>query len=282
MDNKPVFITGCQRSGTTLLSLILDSHPQVRSVDETEFDGHKLNEYLGHPSYHPCVAFKLPGDAAFFRSFKQLPGLKVLWCVRDPRDVVLSMINLKMEVLNGQYIAWANYRIGAMREIANCLPLTGHQHPPAWLEEYQRISQIPYYLRDRKDGVSMGALCWEVKNSLLDLYASESIPHMVVVYEDLISNPKSTLEKILSFLELPWHDDVLRHHEMHSEICAGNTPGNKPIDPSNTGKWQLGLSNEELAIIASRCADRARRFGYHLPVATPPIGADSPGCVGVI
>jgi hypothetical protein len=31
---KAIFITGCQRSGTNLLNLILDSHPQIKGVDE--------------------------------------------------------------------------------------------------------------------------------------------------------------------------------------------------------------------------------------------------------
>lgn len=262
--NNPVLITGCQRSGTTLLSLILDSHPQIRSVDETEFDGGKLSGYLEHSDYHPHVAFKLPGDAAFFRSFRALPGVKVLWCVRDPRDVVLSMINLKMEIFNSQAIAWANHNLGAMREIENCLPFVGSQRPLSGIAEFQRVSAIPYHLRDRRDAVSMGALCWELKNGLLDWYTREAITFMVVVYEDLVSKPKPTLEKVLSFLEVPWHDNVLRHHELHNEIYVGNTLGSRPIDPLNTGKWKVGLSNEELAIIGSICATGAGKFGYQL------------------
>ena len=35
MKNKPILVLGCQRSGTTLLNLILDSHPQIHGFDET-------------------------------------------------------------------------------------------------------------------------------------------------------------------------------------------------------------------------------------------------------
>ena len=34
MGNRTIMITGCQRSGTNLMNLILDSHPQVQGVDE--------------------------------------------------------------------------------------------------------------------------------------------------------------------------------------------------------------------------------------------------------
>jgi hypothetical protein len=35
--NRPIFIVGCQRSGTTLLRLILDSHPNISCGPETRF-----------------------------------------------------------------------------------------------------------------------------------------------------------------------------------------------------------------------------------------------------
>ncbi len=264
--NRPIIVTGCQRSGTTLLSLILDSHPQIRSVDEAEFDLPKLGEYLGNPAYHPNVAFKLPKDAAFFHAFKTLPDLKVLWCVRDPRDVVLSMLNLAVDTVNGKRIAWANHSHSGMREIESCFPFLPGQEPPPGMQEYQRVSRLPLHMRSRRDGVTMGALCWELKNRLPDLYARESFPHMVVVYEELIRRPRATLEKVLAFLGLPWHDDVLNHHKLHNQLYIGNTPGNKPIDPENSGKWRRALDEEELEIIESVCHGSAARFGYDLGV----------------
>lgn len=265
--NKPIIITGCQRSGTTLLNLILDSHPQIRSLDEMEYDGARLGEYLTHPDYHPSVAFKLPGDVPFFRSFKALPGVKVLWCVRDPRDVVLSMINLKVEKLNGQDIVWANHDLCAMREIEHCLPHVDSQRPPAGIEEYHRIGRIPQLLRGRRDAVVTAALCWSLKNWLLDFYAGENLPVMVVPYEGLVSNPEQTMKEVLSFLELPWHADVLRHHELHDKMYAGNTHGNRPIDSSGIGGWRRGLTDAEVALIGSICAEGAEKFGYRLPLA---------------
>ena len=35
MSNKPIFIIGCPRSGTTLLRVILDSHPNICCGPET-------------------------------------------------------------------------------------------------------------------------------------------------------------------------------------------------------------------------------------------------------
>ena len=39
--------------------------------------------------------------AAAIDSFRQLPDLPVLWCLHDPRDVVLSMLRLKLGTDDG-------------------------------------------------------------------------------------------------------------------------------------------------------------------------------------
>lgn len=271
MNNRPIIITGCQRSGTTLLNLILDSHPQIRGVDEMEFRNDKLKEYLEHPDYHPCVSFKLPVYAHSVRSLKTLPCLKILWCVRDPRDVVLSMINLKLRMDDLQSVAWANHPYGAVREVEHCMQALGYGEGGRSFfgyAEYQRISQIPCLLRGRAEAVFMAALCWKLKNELLELYDRENISYLVVSYEDLIADPKPMLEKILSFLKLPWHDNVLMHHELHNGMSVGDTVNNKPIDASNTGKWKQALSNDEVVVIESICAGVAQKFGYRLSDAT--------------
>jgi hypothetical protein len=43
MDNKPIFIIGCPRSGTTLLRVILDSHPSICCGPETHILKHMSN-----------------------------------------------------------------------------------------------------------------------------------------------------------------------------------------------------------------------------------------------
>lgn len=43
---KPFYIIGCQRSGTTLMRLILDSHPQVSCVDESSAYDLLLDHHL--------------------------------------------------------------------------------------------------------------------------------------------------------------------------------------------------------------------------------------------
>jgi Sulfotransferase domain len=268
MNNRPIIITGSQRSGTTLLNLILDSHPQIHGVDEMNFRNNTLQEYLELPSYHPCVSLKLPALAHDLPLLKSLPRLKIFWCIRDPRDVVLSMTTLTLKINEPQRVIWANHPLGALREIRNCMQALGYDaEAPSFIgsEEYMRISRIPYLSRGRKEAVFMASLCWSLKNELLDLYSKNNIPYMLMSYEDLISDPESMLKKLLTYIDLPWHDNVLRHHELQKGMSIGRTVNTRPIDSSNTGKWVNEFNEDELAVVESVCSGIAQKFGYQFP-----------------
>lgn len=261
--NKPTIITGCHRSGTTLLGLMLDSHPRITTVDEDKFDNSKLGDYLEHPAYGPNVVFKLPAEAISFRAFKVLPGLKVFWSLRDPRDTVLSLYKLRwVHESDAQPVSMCIHDMGGMHEIGRFLAEIDPQCTHPGIAEYARIRAIPQEDRTRRDAIMMSALYWELKNMLPDLYVAEGVPTHVVRYEKLISEPRAVLEQALGFLGVAWHDDVLRHHELHSGKWAGSTMGDRAIDAGNAGKWKSGLSPEDVDVVEAYCAQGMARFGY--------------------
>jgi hypothetical protein len=119
---SPIFVVGCQRSGTTMLRLILDSHPRISCGPETRFledmerivgkDWKRLSQYgfpreewlrriaaffdgvqgdyarsRGKPRWadkSPRYAMKLPFILELF------PDAQVVHVIRDGRDVAVS------------------------------------------------------------------------------------------------------------------------------------------------------------------------------------------------
>jgi hypothetical protein len=117
-----VFIVGFPRSGTTLLEVILEGHPNVASLEEHELFIDSVGEFMRQPAdlerlaraptitlegartaywqrvaqskldvrgkvfvdKHPLNTLKLPLIARLF------PQARILYATRDPRDVVLS------------------------------------------------------------------------------------------------------------------------------------------------------------------------------------------------
>jgi hypothetical protein len=293
IKNTPVLITGCQRSGTTLLYLILDSHPQIRGMDEWEFEETLLDKYLIHPEYHPCVAFKLPKVSHLVPALLGIPGIKVLWCLRDPRDVVTSMLRLQRDLKTGKRekllwslrnpqkafkslitfkplplkSSWAGYSLGAREEIARCATTLKHhglvtEELNLYLRRYKNLRRKYAFQLAHKEEVLLGALCWRVKQEVLNICSQNNSLH-IVQYETLIQNPEKEVQAILQFLNVPWHENVLKHHTLHAGVSVGQTDNTRPIDAQNLEKWKAFLSEDDVGTIAQICAGAAKGF-YHL------------------
>jgi tetratricopeptide (TPR) repeat protein len=130
-----VFLLGFPRSGTTLLEVVLDGHPQVASIEEHELLTDAVLKFMREPlnfeplaraneselralraaywdgvrksgidvagkmfvDKHPLNTLKLPLIARLF------PSAKVLFASRDPRDVVLSCFRRRFKMNPAMY-----------------------------------------------------------------------------------------------------------------------------------------------------------------------------------
>ena len=130
-----VFLLGFPRSGTTLIEVVLDGHPDVASIEEHELLADAVLTYLREPvdfgplvradpgqlhslraaywgraraaglemagkvfvDKHPLNTLKLPLIARLF------PRAKILFACRDPRDVVLSCYRRRFKMNAAMY-----------------------------------------------------------------------------------------------------------------------------------------------------------------------------------
>jgi tetratricopeptide (TPR) repeat protein len=130
-----VFLLGFPRSGTTLLEVVLDGHPQVASIEEHELLTDAVLKFMREPlnfaalaradeselrtlraaywegvrnagidvagkmfvDKYPLNTLKLPLIASLF------PRAKVLFASRDPRDVVLSCFRRRFKMNPAMY-----------------------------------------------------------------------------------------------------------------------------------------------------------------------------------
>jgi hypothetical protein len=116
-DPAPVFIVGMPRSGTTLCEQILDAHRDVHGAGERnalneafgrlsgtdgilrltapELDGAAASYLAALHALAPAkarIVDKMPGNELYLGLVgRMLPGAKIIHCVRDPRDIGLSI-----------------------------------------------------------------------------------------------------------------------------------------------------------------------------------------------
>lgn len=233
------FISGCQRSGTTMLRLILESHPSIQCFDETAGYDLLVRESNGVGSEFPVkegaalLGFKIP------RFAEQLTWLEF----SDPDYRVFPSFYKKQKVIH-------IFR-GALDVVGSMMRLMVHGET-SWLDRYgrsilQALIQHPNisalhkkkYVDLQRKGLPVhlvGALYWEIKNQgYFDLLECNK-PVYAVRYESLVSSPKTELLKLIQFLGVNWSDSLLNHPDHpHAEldergIAIGETDPRRGID----------------------------------------------------
>jgi hypothetical protein len=103
--------------------------------------------------------------------------------------------------------------------------------------------------RQGKDEAELAAALWRAETEyILDRRGGLDSQYMMVTYEELIENPRSVLESILGFCGLEWSDRVARF--VHPQDIT-----------SMNYKFRQSLSGEQISLIESLSSPVLRRLG---------------------
>lgn len=249
------FISGCQRSGTTMLRLVLESHPHIQCFDETEGYRVLVSESKGEGSNFltktgsQFLGFKIPRfaeqlmwskfsdpDYGVFPSFYK--DQKVIHIFRDVLDVVGSMLRLKS---TGGASWLERYGCNILQALM--------AHPNInnlYKEKYAALTRqgLPIHL--------VGALYWEIKNQGYFDLLEKNKPVYAIRYESLVASPKNELLPLSKFLGASWNDSLLNHPNYpHAELDAngiaiGETNPRRSIDTQSVGGYRNIMSEQQI------------------------------------
>jgi len=250
---SPVFMFGFPRSGTTLLDVALDSHPNIVTVEEQStimgviellrqaehgFPEHlaaltveniaslrdtyleSLGEFVPD-GFDGVVIDKMPIRTVYAGILWRLfPEAKFLFCVRHPCDVVLSSFMQHFTVSDA---------------FASFFTLEGSARL------YDKVMCL-----------------WQTYVSRLPL------SHHEIRYEALVEDMESELRRALDFLDLPWDPVVLDFQGRAAERGRINTTSYhqviEPVYSRSSGRWQSYRS--QLEPYMSLLKPHIERFGY--------------------
>jgi len=239
---EPFFLVGSERSGTTLLRLMLSHHPRVSCAPEFEF----LVDRIGEDGRFPDVE-RYRHYLATNRVFRP-HGLLV--------DAALDYPELARSFL-AQFAA---------REEKEVHGATCH-HAFHHLPEIWPGARFVHLLRDGRDvarsciGMGWAGNVWYGVQRWIDAQAAwnrltDRIPEerlLEVRYEDLILRPQETLEGVCRFLGVEFDPAVFDY----AETSTYDRP-----DPSLVAQWRRKLSADELALLEARIGPMLRTRGY--------------------
>jgi hypothetical protein len=215
LPHKPApFVVGVMRSGTTLLRLMLDAHPDLAIPSETRFFP-AINSLITQKQMAPVEAVSI------LKSVNTWPDFEL-----DSEKLIKSMdaqqINTPSNALRHFYQAYAA-RFNK--------PRWGDKTPYYGLHMDQISLLIPearfvHIIRDGRDvALSTKGLWFDLGKDIEEIAVNwmskirqtrqlaQLVPHYLELrYEDLIHQPEQTLRKICQFIHLPYHPKMLEYH----------------------------------------------------------------------
>jgi tetratricopeptide (TPR) repeat protein len=228
-SERPIFIVGMPRSGTSLAEQILASHPNVVGAGELPDMGlvlGNIREKPGAPRIHypdfltqlnegmlkamgaayvkgvtariadtPRFVDKMPGNFAYVGLIKLMfPNARIIHCRRDPLDTCVSCFTHLF---------------------------SGHQDFSYDLEELGRYYRSYETLMDHWQQVMP-------EGSVLEL-----------TYEDVVSDLEAQVRRMLAFCGLDWDERCLSFHETERVVrTASMTQVRQPLYQTSVQRWK--------------------------------------------
>jgi hypothetical protein len=261
MAGPPIFVVGVQRSGTSLLRRVLDSHPNIACPPESKFIL-PLEALLNHPQAlegldsmgfpRPVVTDRLREFVAgFFEEYAWVKG-KSRWADKTPNYVDCLPFLEELFAGSAQYVVIVRHPFDVCLSFEN-----------AWKKSGRPMRVLRPYVDQAEDFREGGCRFWNEQS----LKIASFIPHVAgrivsVSYEWLTSYPETALRGILEFLNEPWDPVVLDYNRVrHDSGFEDRKIQRMPQIVSNSGKFLDWPETERQRLgVITRKAMKA--FGY--------------------
>lgn len=261
----PIIIGGCARSGTTLMRVMLDTHPNIYCGPESNLftpirirtgkrikelswrfgvsekdirimldDSKCLSEFIERFFNHLIIiqgkkrwGEKTPTNVLrLCYIFRHFPHSKFIHLIRDGRDVACSLRNFpKSKIVDGKIIP-----VDSNNPLDECIERWVHD-----VKAGRRWAGDPRYL--------------EVK------------------YENLVLKAEEAMKKVLDFVGEPYDERVLRYYEVKgSTRDASKFPQNveatQPLYTQSMGRWKREFTDVDKTLFKRIGGNLLIKLGY--------------------
>lgn len=275
LPERPFFIVGHPRSGTTLLRFMLASHPRLFVPDETGFI--------------PFLVKKNQIDAPLTlaqteKILQRIGALNFLWrdCVKDIPAFYASLPEPRLNHLLDSIF----------RNHTADHPITrwGDKTPLyiQYIDLLNRIfpeAQFIHLIRDGRDAALSARKKWPENAAYMDSYyllknwvrnirtglqAGQWLGearYFELYYETLVQKPEETLRAMCTFLGEEFNPAMLNHTALARQIGPGpdhHTEVLAPVSTASVGRWKAQMSPFEQKVADTVAGPTLTALGYAL------------------
>jgi tetratricopeptide (TPR) repeat protein len=224
-SERPVFIVGMPRSGTTLTEQILASHPEAFGCGELRF-WHAA--CLGYESSAPRGTEGCSADGRQTIPAAAEKYLRLLADFSPDAARVIDKMPANFMNLGLIHAAFPHARILHMRRNPLDTGLSIY---------FQILSNTHLYANDLEDIAHYFRQYSRLMAHWRSTLAESTI--LEVPYEKLVADPEPWIRKIVQFVGLPWEARCLDFHETErTVITASNWQVRQRISTSAAGRWR--------------------------------------------
>lgn len=274
----PIFIIGTERSGTNLLRLILNTHPDIA----VPHPPHIMKLFT--PLLH------LYGDLTDDRLFKRLIAdvCRMVELHTYPWEITPNREQVFLEAAGREliciYFALYDQYLQQSGKKRWCCKSTFMIDHVADILRFYPEARFIFMVRDGRDvAVSAkssifnhyhpfySAKRWR-REQRLGLDWLQTLPREQIIllkYEELTEHPQETVARLCTFLSLPFHTSMLEFHRSHEasksaslSISWQNT--SKPVLSGNRGKFRNQLTGNEILMYEAIACIELEQLGYGL------------------
>ena len=268
MDTPPFFIVGAPRSGTTMLRLMLNAHPEVCVPGESHFVL-EIPESL-HQSFDVDAAWNALRDHRRYRE----------WELDD--HAVRAAIDAAPQDWHGFFEA-----VYTTCAVQNDATRWGDK-TPIYARNLQGLhaifpeAVIIHIVRDGRDVVcSLRSVEWFTDDVIdcADRWRdSVNLAHTqgtscfgdrytLIRYEDLVEDPTTVLHELCATLNLPYDSAMLQFHESADQYISADrrqwhARTTEKVNNAAIGRYRNELSHADLALAEAALGPSLTSFGY--------------------
>lgn len=279
-DKPPIFVVGCDRSGTTLFSIALNRLEGLHMTLESGFIPSLASQNDTYGDFTQArQRWYLIRDLQRWQATSKTYAFDVLDVTEDEAERALA------ECSPTDYAGAVDALFSA--SASKFEKSRWGNKTPGYVEEIDAIhalfpnAQFIHLLRDPRDVASSlikagwfdsyygAAHRWQKRVST-GLQQGRRLPddqYLEVKYECLLQDPEMTMRKVCDWISEPFSPHILETQEVGTAAVADAHENlfpllNKPIDPSRAYNWRQSLTYLDVAEVEQVTRSLMQRVGY--------------------